>query len=170
MIKGLINFWQMFRGTIRGFDTSKQLAMGVTLGMFIGMIPKDSLLSYSFGCLLLLSTANLLTGSISAFCFTWIAALFDPLSHRLGAMVLTFDMFEPTFSWLGSQPVIPWTRFENTVVTGSLVLALLLAIPVYRVSLFGMDRYGKLFSDTITQSRLGRWILAIPPETEPKQS
>lgn len=164
MIKGLIEFWNLFRSTLKGFDTSKQLAMGVTIGMLVGLVPKDSLLSYGFGCVLLLSTANLFAGAISAFCFSWIGAIFDPLSDRIGATLLTFDLFEPTFSWLSQLPLVPWTRFENTVVTGSMLLGLMLAFPVYRVSRNSFDRYRKSVESVVRRSRLGRWLLAIPPE------
>lgn len=166
MIEGLINFWKMFRSTIRGVDTSKQLAMGVTLGMLAGLIPKDSLFAYGFGCLLLLTTANLLTGGISIFCFSWIGALLDPLTHRLGNYILTVDYFEPTLASLYQLPLMPWTRFENTVVTGNLILGLILAVPVYRLSFIVFERYGKLVSDRISNSRIGRWMFALPAETE----
>ena len=170
MIKGLIEFWNLFRSTVKGFDTSKQLAMGVTMGMLVGLVPKDSLFSYGFGCLLLLSTANLFAGALSAFCFSWIGTIFDPLSDRLGASLLTFDLFEPTLAWLSQLPVVPWTRFENTVVTGSLVLGLLLAFPVYRISRSSCDRYQKSVQSVVRRSRLGRWLFAIaaelPAETE----
>lgn len=166
MIEGLVNSWKMFRSTIRGFDTSKQLAMGVTLGMLAGLIPKDSLFAYGFGCLLLLSTANLLTGGISIFCFSWIGALLDPMTHRLGNYVLTVDYFEPTLAKLNELPLVPWTRFENTVVTGNLLLGLIIAIPIYRLSLVTFERYRKTVSDRITNSRFGRWIFALPAETE----
>lgn len=170
MINGLINFWTLFRTTVRGFDTPRQLAAGVTLGMMIGLIPKDSLFAYGFGLVLLMSTANLLTGAISAFCFAWVGAIFDPLSHRIGGYILTLDMFEPTLSQLNQIPLMPWTRFENTVVTGSMLLGLILAIPVYRISYKAFEKYGKTVSDAITGSRLGRWMLALPVETETAQS
>ncbi len=166
MIKGLINYWKMFRSTIRGFDTSKQLAMGLTMGMLIGLIPKDSLFTYGLGGVMLLSTANLLTGTIAIFCFSWVGAMIDPLTHRLGNYVLTFDFFEPTLVYLSQLPLVPWTRFENTVVTGNVLLGLMLAIPVYRISLFAFDRYGKAVSDRISNSRVGRWMFALPAETE----
>lgn len=136
------------------------------MGMVIGLVPKDSLFTYGLGCLMLLSTANLLTGGIAIFCFSWIGALLDPISHRLGNYVLTLDFFEPTLVSLNELPLVPWTRFENTVVTGSLLLGLILAIPVYRLSLIAFDRYGKAVADRITSSRVGRIMFALPAETE----
>lgn len=166
MIKGLINYWSKFRSTIRGFDSSRQLALGVALGMVVGLVPKESLIPYALGCLLLLSTANLVTSAVSIFCFSWLGSLFDPISDRLGNYVLTFDLFEPTLAKLNELPIVPWTRFENTVVTGSLILGLILAIPVYRISYSLFERYGTPVANYFTRSRVGRLMLALPSETE----
>ena len=41
------------------------------------------------------------------------------------------EALKPLWTCLYSLPVVPWTKFNNTVVLGNLVLGLLLYAPVY---------------------------------------
>ena len=132
--------------------------------MIIGLVPKDSLIPYVVGMVCLLSTANLLTGIISGTVVSLLGTFTDSITHRLGSYVLTFDLFEPTFAKVSSWPLMPWTRFENTVVMGSFILGLLLAYPVYRISLAILNRYRAVFKSYFNDSKIGRWILGLTLE------
>ncbi len=164
MLTGLIKFWKMFRGTVRGVDTSRQLALGITFGMFVGLIPKDSLLTYGFGLLMLLSTANLLCGAISGFAFSWIGMAIDGPAHTIGKWVLTNERLEATWAWLYQLPVVPWTRFNNTVVMGSVLISLFVALPLYYVSRYFFERYGAAFKQRIAANHVMRWLMGSPNE------
>ena len=154
----------MFLGTVRGVDTPRQLALGITFGMFVGLIPKDSLFAYSFGLLMLLSTANLLCGAVSGFAFSWIGMAIDAPAHAIGKWVLTNERFEATWAWLYQMPVVPWTRFENTVVTGSMIISFLVAMPLYIVSRYLFERFGAAFKQRISSNRVVRWLMGSPTE------
>lgn len=164
MIEGVLEYWKSLRTSVRGFDTSRQLAMGVAFGMMVGLVPKDSLFFYLFALILLLSSSNLLTGAISAFFFSWIALLLDPVTNSLGHFFLTIDSLSQTFAWLNEFPLVPWTRFENTVVTGSVLLGLLLLIPTYAISKVIFERYGQTLATTFTGSAVGRWLTGTPTQ------
>jgi uncharacterized protein (TIGR03546 family) len=164
MLIGITRFWQMFRGTVRGVDTSRQLALGITFGMFVGLLPKDSLLAYAFGLLMLLSTANLLCGAISGFAFSWIGVVIDGPADAIGRWILTSSRFEATWTWLYQMPIVPWTRFNNTVVMGSLIISLLVAIPLYYVSRYFFERYGAAFKQRIASNHVMKWLLGPPTE------
>ncbi len=158
-MKFLNSAWSSFRSTVKGFDTPHQLALGITLGMVIGWVPKDSLIPYALGVLALLTTANLLCIAIAAIAFSWISPLLDPFSHQLGVWVLTFAPLESTWSKLIQLPVVPWTRFENTVVTGSLGLGLLMAIPIYSISYYCFAKFGSAIYFHFSRSRVARWLV-----------
>lgn len=137
----LYKSFKMLIAAIRGSDSPNQVAFGVALGMMIGLLPKDSLLAYFFGLFVFATSVNLLATSLSAFCFMWIAALCDPLSHQLGHFVLTYPSLQTTWLWLYEQPIVPWTRFNNTVVMGSLLVGLCCMYPVFLVSKSMFIRY-----------------------------
>lgn len=115
-----------------GFAPQSQIAMGATLGMFVGLIPKDSLIVYLACLLILASAANLYSGILSSLVFTILGWLLGPLLHKLGAVVLTNDSFVRLWASLYQIPGIPWTRANNTTVMGALVASLLMAYPLFQ--------------------------------------
>lgn len=161
----LAELWQAFLASVKGFDTPRQLALGVSLGMVIGLLPKDSLLPYVIGTLALLTNANLLTLIVSGLFFSWIGPAADPLTHRIGGWLLTFDSLESTWVWLYQVPLMPWTRFENTVVMGSLILGVLSSFPVYSLSKQFFKAYGDTFFSFIFRNRISRWLVGSPSTT-----
>ena len=126
--------WTRFKGTVRGFDTPHQLGLGMAFGVAVGLIPKDSLLPYAIGVIAILSTANLLCFAIGLVVAHVVSPLMDHLTHAIGSWFLTFNPLEPLWTTLIELPVMPWTKFNNTVVMGTLVLGILLAIPVYTLT------------------------------------
>lgn len=112
----------------------RQWAGGFALGMIAGLVPKENLTAVVLMTLLCLLRVNLTAGLLGAFVFSWVGLVTDPLSHRIGLGLLTADSFEPAWTWLFNQPVVPWTDLNNTVVLGSLVLGITWSYPVYRLA------------------------------------
>ena len=162
MKKFLNQVWAAFASSVKGFDSPSQLAIGLTFGMVIGMIPKDSLFPYTILVVALLTNANLLTLILSTITFSWISPLLDPLTHKIGLWVLTFDPFEAFWVQCYQLPIVPWTRLENTVVMGSLALGLLVALPVFAISYQLFERFGESIFNLVLENRLARWLLGAP--------
>lgn len=158
-MKFLKTAWNSFRSTVRGFDSPRQLALGITLGMMVGLIPKDSLLPYAIGVIALLTTANILCIAFAAIGFGCLSPTLDPVSHQLGIWILTFEPMESTWSTLFQLPFVPWTRFENTVVMGSLCLGILLAIPIYLISFYCFAKFGSAIYFYFSKTRVARWLV-----------
>jgi uncharacterized protein (TIGR03546 family) len=108
----------------------KKLAWAVALGFVIGLVPKDNLTAALLMALLCTLRVNLAAGAASAFFFSWLGLLTDPVAHRLGNWLLTTPSLESFWTALYYSPVVPWTAFNNTVVLGSLLLGLALLYPV----------------------------------------
>jgi len=166
MIIAFANLLILMRSSIRGVDSSRQLAGGVALGMLLGLTPKISLLVVFFGILLILSKANLITGILSALIFTWIGPVLDPISHNLGVMLLTHESLQPFFCDIFQSPLVAWTRIDNTVVTGSVIIGLLAILPVYHLSYRFFARYRDSMVEALTQNRIAKWILGPPAELQ----
>lgn len=114
--------------------TPRQLALGFALGMLIGLVPKGNLTAAALTVVFLGTRVNLGTGLAGAVLFSWIGMLTDPLTHRIGAALLTQASLEPMWAWLYQLPLAPWTALNNTVVLGSLLLGLWLFYPVFRLT------------------------------------
>lgn len=138
--------WTQFKGTVRGFDTPHQLGLGMAFGVAVGLIPKDSLLPYAIGVIAILSTANLLCFAIGLIAAHIVSPLLDHLTHLIGSWFLTFNPLEPMWATLIEWPLVPWTRFNNTVVMGTLILGILLAVPVYTMTRMVSRAAGRWFA------------------------
>lgn len=134
--------------------------------MFMGLLPKDSLFAWLPCLVLLLTTSSLGSAALATVFFSIASRLLDPLAHPLGGMILTANGLERFWGFLYELPVIPWTRFNNTVVLGQLVLSCLLAIPVYVLSTRFVEAYGQQLHERLSRRAVYRWMIASPiPES-----
>lgn len=152
----LAEIWNSFKSTVRGFDTPHQLALGLTLGLAIGLLPKDSLLPYALGVIAILTPGNLFCLAIGITATSFLSIHLDPVTHPIGSWILTYQPLQTTWSWLHELPMAPWTRFNNTVVMGNLALGLALALPIYLLSRTLFAKFGPSIFKLVVESRLAR--------------
>lgn len=145
---------------IKTMNTSpaNQVAMGFVLGMFLGLIP-FSLNSFIISFLLFILTVDSLAGVIAGALFGLIGFLIDPLAHIIGYQLLVNVSFlKPIWVAFYNMPLIPFTRFNNTIVMGNTVIGLLLALPVYFIIKKAITYFrttkGKEWLDNIAQSKI----------------
>ncbi len=139
-------------------STHKQIAAGIALGMIVGLVPKGNLLAF-----MLLTGISSLRISLpaiffSTFIFSWIATLLDPLTDRIGEIVLTQSSLVPFWTWLYDHPLVPWTQFNNTIVMGSLLVGVIASYPLYRITLPLVEKYEPPVSARVKKMRLTKWL------------
>ena len=127
---------------LRETATPTLVGLGAALGMVIGLVPKDNLTALILTSLLLGTRFNLAAAAVTAFAFSWVGMLIDPLAHACGHKLLTIDGLQPAYAFFYNLPVVPWTGLNNTVVAGQLVFGCLLFYPVYRASRYAAERHG----------------------------
>ena len=165
MLHHLIRPFRFVAKALLAQDTPRQLALGLAMGMVLGLVPKGNLTAVVLGLIVFGSRVNLGMASVSALVFSLLAMGFEPLTGMIGEKLLMGDALQGTWTYLYNLPVVPWTAFNNTVVLGSLVLGLCLFYPVYRVSLFAFEKYqpwikAKLERYRVTKLLLGAETLA----------
>ncbi len=121
-----------FIAILREGQTPRQVAAGFALGSMVGISPVTTLQGLLIWLVILLFDVNL-GAAVLAFTLCSLGAyLLDPAFHWLGYQILTgTDGLRPLWMALYNAPVAPLTRFNNTVVMGSFVCALLLTLPIY---------------------------------------
>ncbi len=115
-------------------DSPRQLALGVMVGMMLGLVPKGNLVACGIGILLLATRINLGTGVFSACGFSWAAVHWDQTAHRLGEKILTYPAAQSMYAAAIEWPLMAWSGLNNTVVLGQLLISLYLAYPVYLIA------------------------------------
>lgn len=123
LIKQIINLIRLLHSE----NGIYQITWGLTLGAFLGFSPFFSLQTFLILVILLIFRVQFGAAFLSAFFFKLVAFLIDPLADVLGRWALENDTFRPLWTHLYNMPVIPYTRFNNSIVMGSFLVALLLS-------------------------------------------
>ena len=136
-----------------------QMALGFSLGMLVGLVPKGNLTAGLLAVVVLAVRANLATAGLATLLFSWLGVLADPLTHRLGLALLSNDGARPFWDWLYRLPLVPWLQVHNTVVLGNLLCGLALFLPVYALGRPAAERFMPWAVDRWQRWRL-KW--AVP--------
>jgi uncharacterized protein (TIGR03546 family) len=110
---------------------TNQIASGVAAGFVLGMTPFFSLQSILIFLCMLIFRIQMGAVFISAFFFAFVAWILDPIFHEVGYAVLTSEGLRPLFTTMYNMPIVPMTRFNNTIVMGSGIVALILSPLVF---------------------------------------
>lgn len=108
-----------------------QLSLGVCLGAILGLTPFLNLHNIVVIFLALLLNVNIGITLVSGVIFAGFAYLFDPLFHQLGVTILKAEGLQDFWTQFFSCPVFILGNLNNTIVMGSLITSLLLAIPLF---------------------------------------
>jgi uncharacterized protein (TIGR03546 family) len=147
---------ERIRDSSRRIATPHQVALGLALGMLVGLIPKFSLLVVLFGLLLILSNADLLAGILSALVFTGLSIFMDDVAHEIGWFFLSLAPIQTACEASLAIPLFAWLRLENTVVFGNFALGIALVTPLYMAGFQSHKKYREPINRWITRIRLSR--------------
>jgi uncharacterized protein (TIGR03546 family) len=137
----LVALVRRMAGFLAANDSPRQLAMGAALGMILGLVPKGNLIALTLLVLLLLLRLNKGLGLAAAVAFSSLGPWSDPFTHKLGLVVLGYEPLQSTYAALYDLPLAPWLGFDNTVVTGTLLVGLYLAYPVHHATWLAASRW-----------------------------
>ncbi len=131
MISDIVSRLRIFSSSLLTSAAPGQIAAGFTLGMLIGVMPKSNLIALSLCVVLFSLRCNKGLGLAVAVLFSLASPLTDPIAHELGASILQSESMQGVYAAAFNMPLGPWVGFNNTVVTGSFLLGLYIAYPVY---------------------------------------
>jgi len=148
-----LNFIRNFIKVLAAGQTPRQIAWGFALGSIIGLSPMFTMQGLVIWLIILMLDVNLSAALVAVTFFKIIAYLFDPAFHAFGFLLLTqIDFLKGFYTTLYNAPLAPLTRFNNTVVMGSFIAALILLTPIY----FGMKTFVIQYRAKI-HDRLKKW-------------
>ena len=128
-----IQFLSKLIKILRSAASPSQIAGGFILGFLIGMSPSLlSLLNFFLIFLIIILNVNIATALFAFALSAAFAYLVDPAFHTLGYTLLADTAgLKGIWTFMYNAPFIPFTRFNNTVVMGSLTVSLLLLFPLF---------------------------------------
>jgi len=141
---------------------TNQIAAGFACGLILGFAPMLSLQALLVFVCIFMFRIQIGAALVSAFFFAFIAWLFDPISDVVGSAILEAEALRPMFTAMYNMPLVPLTRFYNSITMGAGVVSLVLAplvflagkrlILSYRakvVARFKSSRWWKMWSGTV---------------------
>lgn len=105
---------------------ANQIAAGAALGFILGMSPMLSIQGLLIMLCVLIFRIQFGAAMLSAFFFSFVAYLLDPVFHKLGLWVLNLEGLKGLFTEMYNMPLVPFTRFNNTVVMGAGIFGIIL--------------------------------------------
>ena len=133
----------------------KQVAAGAALGMIMGFTPVKCLHSYLIFVLILMLNVNIGAATLSAGIFALFGWVLDPIADKIGYhLLVSSTRLTPFWTQLYNMPVVPFTRFNNTIVLGSFVISIILFIPVYFLALNLIKHYRAHYKDKVAQWKI----------------
>ena len=156
----LIKLIQSLFGALHSEGTPGQLAAGIVLGSILGLTPLFNVHNAVIFAALVLLNVSFAGGLVGWALFVPVGFLLDPLFDWIGHSLLLAPSLRGLWTSLYNTPIIPLTNFNNTVVLGSLVFALLLAVPLFFGIRWAVARYRVTVGERVRQSRFYRAVMA----------
>jgi uncharacterized protein (TIGR03546 family) len=120
---------------------TNQLAAGVAAGFVLGMTPAFSLQTILIILIILFFRIQIGAALLGAFFFAFPAYLLDPVFSKVGELLLESGSLSGLFTALYNMPIIPYTRFYNSLVMGSGVVAFLLSPLIFILAKVMIQKY-----------------------------
>lgn len=157
--------WQRFAAALKPLNQPRHYALGIVMGMLIGLVPKFSVIPWAAILVAMLLPTNLMALIGAAVVFNFVAPMLDVYSHRIGAELLTEESWAPFWHSLFSLRYSNWLQLHNSVVLGSTVIAVAAMLPLYFVSKRASAFLKPILTKYVFSNSIADWIRGYPLQT-----
>jgi uncharacterized protein (TIGR03546 family) len=137
-----------------------QIAAGIAAGFILGMTPMLSLQSLLVFLCIFFFRIQAGAAFLAAFFFAFIGYLLDPVFSAVGSSVLEMDSLHGLFTMMFNVPLLPLTRFNNSIVMGSAVITILSSPFVFFISRTMILKYRVTVVARLKQTKLWKAVQA----------
>ena len=139
-----------------------QIANSFCIGFLLGLMPKNNLLWYLLLIFFMFVRMNKAGYFIMMILGSFVSPYIDPIFHQIGEKVLTYEPLVPTFAKLLEIPFVGFTRFNNTIVCGSLVAGFIAYIPLFLFMLLFIWVWRKWIAPLFNKSKVVKMFMNLP--------
>lgn len=157
MLKSLVSILNILNSN----KDPKEIALGVVLGMFGGLLAIAPVNLIIVFLLLILLRAHSGMFFVSVGLFKLASLGLDPAGDALGYAILTMPFLAGLFTAMMKIPLLPYTQFNNTVVMGDFIIALILIIPVWLLAIKGTAFYRKKLQPSVEKLGIVKALKAV---------
>jgi uncharacterized protein (TIGR03546 family) len=156
----LLKLIQSMIKTLHSAGTPGQVAAGMALGSALGLTPIMNLHNLLIFALLVLLNVSFGGGMLGWMLFVPVGFLLDPAFHAIGLSLLEAPALRGLWTTMTNTPILPYTNFNNTVVLGSFVGWVVLAVPIFFAARYGVARYRATVGERVKQTRFYKAVTA----------
>jgi uncharacterized protein (TIGR03546 family) len=156
----LLKLIQSLIKTLHSDGTPSQVAAGMALGAALGLTPFLNVHNLVVFALILLLNVSFGGGMLGWALFVPLGFILDPVFHAIGLSLLEAPSLRPLWTGWYNTPLMPYTNFNNSVVLGSVVAWLVLAVPIFFGARYGVARYRATLGARVQQSKFYKAITA----------
>lgn len=158
MIKFLTNIFN----SLNSNSNPGEIAHAICCGMILGFMPKTNALWYILFFLFCFLRINKACYLLFTFLFSMITPFIDPIFHKIGFAILSHEPLIPIYIKMLEIPYLPLTKFNNTIVMGSLTCGILLYIPIYILSRLIVHLWRRVIRQTVVNSKFVKGLTKLP--------
>jgi uncharacterized protein (TIGR03546 family) len=157
----LLKLVQSLIKTLHSEGTPGQVAAGMALGSVLGLTPLMNVHNLLIAALILVLNVSVGGALLGWALFLPLGFALDPVFHRVGRqLLLEAPALEPMWTCWFNSPGLPYTNFNNTIVLGSFVTWLALALPIFFAARYGVARYRATLGERVRRSRFYNAVTA----------
>lgn len=156
----LLKLIQSILKTLHSEGTPGQVAAGIALGSVLGLSPLMNVHNLIVFALIVVLNVSFGGGMLGWAMFVPVGFVLDPVFDRIGAGLLETPSLRPLWTSWYNTPLVPYTNFNNTIVLGSVVGWLALALPIFLAARWGVARYRSTIGERVRQSRFYKAVTA----------
>jgi uncharacterized protein (TIGR03546 family) len=156
----IIKLIQSLIKTLHSDGTPGQVAAGIALGSALGLTPLVNVHNLVVFGLIVVLNVSFGGGMLGWALFVPIGFIFDPVFDGIGRSLLHAPALRGLWTAWYNTPLVPYTNFNNTVVLGSLVAWMVLAVPIFFAARYGVARYRATIGERVRQSKFYKAVTA----------
>ena len=158
----MLKFFVKLFNSINSNSNPGEIAHAVSIAMILGFMPKDNAFWYVLTVFFLFVRIN--KGALVLFTalFSLIAPSLDGIFDQIGYYILTIPQAQGVYATLIDIPFVAFTKFNNTIVMGSLLGGLVLYIPVYVIARLIIFLWRNKLVPVLRKTKLVVFIKKIP--------
>ncbi|MGQ0713659.1 MAG: TIGR03546 family protein [Gemmatimonadaceae bacterium] len=157
----LLKLLQSLVKTLHSEGTPGQVAAGIALGAALGLTPLINVHNLIIVAIILVMNVSFGGALLGWALFAPQGFLLDPVFDLVGRrLLLETPALEPMWTAWFNAPLLPYTSFNNTIVLGSVVVWLALAIPIFFAARHGVTRYRATLGERIRRTRFYNAVTA----------
>ena len=157
----LLKLLQSLVKTLHSEGTPGQVAAGIALGSVLGLTPLVNVHNLLIAAIILVLNVSVGGAMLGWALFLPLGFVLDPVFDRIGhQLLLETPALTPMWTAWFNTPVLPYTNFNNTIVLGSFVAWLVLAVPIFFAARYGVMRYRATWGERVRRSRFYNAVTA----------